>query len=236
MPINICPRTLFKRHEKWTPSESVTSRTMPRFGLRGVIFVPLLLLLSTNPPFVAAEGLQTNETKPELLPQADEELESWKKKSATIIHHLPGALLTTSRRGKFTMKFLNHLETKTMKNEIKETIRTTKFGNFLNLPKIKAMKNKIKEMVRTKKTWQPLQTSQPPDVESVQQNCKSKFEANEARDGQTAYERASPENVFESECAVHIQGRTKQENQSFEQALLQSDQEVHHGYRGKKRF
>ena len=124
---------------------------MPRFGLRGVIFVPLLLLLSTNPPFVAAEGLQTNETKPELLPQADEELESWKEKSATIIHHLPGALLTTSRRGKFTMKFLNHLETKTMKNEIKETIRTTKFGKYLNLPKIKAMKNKIQEMVRTKK-------------------------------------------------------------------------------------
>ena len=76
---------------------------------------------------------------------------------------------------------------------------------------------------QSKKTWQTLQMSQPPDVESVQQNCKSKFEANKARDGQTPYERPSPENVFESECAVLLHGRTKQENQSFEQALFQSD-------------
>ena len=74
-----------KGFKKWTPSESVTSRDMPRVGLREVIFVSLLLALSTDLA-VANKGLQTNETEPEDLPQPEKDLNYCKEKSAFIIH------------------------------------------------------------------------------------------------------------------------------------------------------
>ena len=103
---------------------------MPLMGLRGVIFVSLLLTFSTSPAVVAAEGLQTSEKGPELLPKAQNYLKSWKEKSATSLRHLPGGVLTKNEKGKFTVKFLNLTETKTMKNKIKEMIRSTKLGSL----------------------------------------------------------------------------------------------------------
>ena len=103
---------------------------MPLMGLRGVILVSLLLMFSTSPAIVAAEGLQTSEKGPELLPNAQNYLKSWKEKSATSLRHLPGGVLTKNEKGKFTVKFLNLTETKTMKNKIKEMIRSTKLGSL----------------------------------------------------------------------------------------------------------
>ena len=109
-------------------SESVTSWTMPLMGLRGDIFVSLLFTFSTSPAIVAAEGLQTSEKGPKLLPK--NYLKSWKEKSATSLRHLPGGVLTKNEKGKFTVKFLNLTETKTMKNKIKEMTRSTKLGSL----------------------------------------------------------------------------------------------------------
>ena len=146
-----------KGFKKWTPSESVTSWGMPRVGLREVIFVSLLLALSTDLA-VANKGLQTNETEPKDLPQtAEKDLNDWKEKSATIIHRLPG-LLTKSVGGNFTLRFLKLTETKTEKNEMKkedfngmirrETLgRLCKFLNQLRLKEVKRItRAKLKRM------------------------------------------------------------------------------------------
>ena len=130
-------RICLKGFKKWTPSESVTSWGMPRVGLREVIFVSLLLALSTDLA-VANKGLQTNETEPEDLPQAEKDLNHWKEKSAAIIHRLPG-LLTKNMGGNLTLRFLNLTETKTERDKMKETsngmiIRESlgRFVKFLN--------------------------------------------------------------------------------------------------------
>ena len=126
-------------------SESVTSRAMPRVGLREVIYVPLLLALSTNPA-VATKDLQTDEKETKLLPQPQKNLNDWKEKSATIIHRIPG-LLTKSVRGKFALRYLNLTETKTERNEMKEKvngmIRTDTLGRLckmLNHMRLKVVK------------------------------------------------------------------------------------------------
>ena len=121
---------MFKRVKK--KSESVTSRAMPRVGLREVIYVPLLLALSTNPA-VATKDLQTDEKETKLLPQPQTNLNEWKEKSATIIHRFPG-LLTKSVGGKFALRFLNLTETKTeMKEKRYETNRTETLGRLCKM-------------------------------------------------------------------------------------------------------
>ena len=134
---------MFKRVKK--KSESVTSRAMPRVGLREVIYVPLLLALSTNPA-VATKDLQTDEKETKLLPQPQTNLNEWKEKSATIIHRFPG-LLTKSVGGKFALRFLNLTETKTERNKMKEKvygmIRTDTLGRLckmLNHMRLKVVK------------------------------------------------------------------------------------------------
>ena len=97
---------LFKRFKKWTPSESVTSWGMPRVGLREVIFVSLLLALSTDLA-VANKGLQTNETEPKDLPQPQKDLNNRKEKSSTIIPRLPenfSVRISRRRRLKLIMR------------------------------------------------------------------------------------------------------------------------------------
>ena len=98
-------------------------------GLRGDIFVSLLLLLSTKCVVVATSDLQTNSLgfatqslqthEKETTPQND--LTNWKDKSAIIIHHLPGQTILTKNVGRgFTVKFLDPTEAKIVKKAKKE--------------------------------------------------------------------------------------------------------------------
>ena len=116
---------------------------MPLVGLRGFFYLFLFLSLSANPTG-ATVSLQTNEKEPKLMPEPQSDLIGWKEKSATIIHQLPG-LLTKNKKGRFTLKYFNHVKTNLMKNRIKgEIYRMIKTERLARLCKfVKQMRLKV---------------------------------------------------------------------------------------------
>ena len=78
------------------------------------------------------------------MPQPQSDLYGWKEKSATIIHQLPG-LLTKNKKGRFTLKYFNHVKTNLMKNRIKgEIYRMIKAERLARLCKfVKQMRLKV---------------------------------------------------------------------------------------------